>query len=118
MFYIIAGPCREEGLGGAGRVPAVAGHEPQARVTVAPRAARRDGLKGRAAEAVVRAAERAYPPLLRELWARAVFPTFRKHKLCYRGGGLFPTLAGGRRGADSRRPGSQSAWCASSLLAL
>jgi hypothetical protein len=50
MFYIIAGPCREEGLGGAGRVPAVAAHQPQARVTVAPRAARRKVLRGRTAE--------------------------------------------------------------------
>ncbi len=81
----------------ARRSPAVAAHQRQARVTVAPRAARRKELKGTAEEVVARATERAYPPLFCELSTRAVFSTYGKWRVRYRGGGHFPTLAAGRR---------------------
>ncbi len=77
----------------ARRSPAVAAHQRQARVTVAPRAARRKELKGTAEEVVARATERAYPPLFCELSTRAVFSTYGKWSVRYRGGGPFPTLA-------------------------
>ena len=52
---------------------------------------------GLAGEVVVRAKQRAYPPLFCELSTRAVFSTYGKWSVRYRGGAPFPTLAAGRR---------------------